>query len=221
MKVAIVAATGRIGRHLLDGAVAAGLEVTAVVRRPEVLTQHVDVVQADLADPDPSALEKAVRDKDAVLSCLGPRRLRESGVASRGTTAILEAMNAVGTERIVVVSAAPVGTVASPLNPNPPKHDPGDGFVMRHVAAPITKAFLGKAYADLALMEDAVVGSWLGWTIVRPPRLTNGPSTGAYRTAYGMNVKGGFTISRAEVAHYSLRSLGDPSAIHRTVGIAY
>ena len=37
MKLTIVAATGGIGRHLLDQAVAAGHDVTAVVRNPDRL----------------------------------------------------------------------------------------------------------------------------------------------------------------------------------------
>jgi hypothetical protein len=34
----------------------------------------------------------------------------------------------------------------------------------------------------------------LDWTIVRPPRLTDKPLTGTYRTAYGQNLRGGFFI---------------------------
>jgi len=41
--------------------------------------------------------------------------------------AIATAMKATGVRRIVVVSAAPIGTVPSPARPNPPRHDPGDG----------------------------------------------------------------------------------------------
>jgi hypothetical protein len=35
--------------------------------------------------------------------------------------------------RIVAISASPVATTPSPGHPNPPRHDPGDGFIMRHV----------------------------------------------------------------------------------------
>ncbi len=45
---------------------------------------------------------------------------------------------------MVVVSATPVGTVASPGHPQPPKHDPGDGFFMRHQFSRFAKTAFGK-----------------------------------------------------------------------------
>ena len=63
-------------------------------------------------------------------------------------------------------------------------------------------------YADLARMEDVLRASDLDWTIFRPPRLTNGRLTGAYRTAVGRNLRGGALISRADVAHAMLAAVG-------------
>jgi hypothetical protein len=108
-------------------------------------------------------------------------------------------MQEAGVRRVVAVSAAPVGTVPSPGRPRPPKHDPGDGFFMRHLLSPLVTAALRDLYQDLALMEDMLAGSGLEWTVVRPPRLTDGPRTGAYRTAYGRNLRRGLTVSRADV----------------------
>jgi putative NADH-flavin reductase len=221
VKLAIFAATGGIGRQVLAQAVAAGHGVTAVVRNPKSVPHGVHTVVADLAAADPATLAAAVAGADAVLSGLGPRPLSEVGVASRGTRAIVEAMQAAGARRLVVVSAAPIATVPSPGRPDPPKHDPGDGLLMRHLLAPLIKLVLRDAYADLALMEDLVRDSGLEWTIVRPPRLTNGPRTGRYRTAVGQNVRGGSRISRADVADLMLRVLGQTATIGRTVGIGY
>ena len=113
-----------------------------------------------------------------------------------------------------------IGTVPSPGRPKPPKHDPGDGFFMRNLFSPLVKAAFRKPYADLALMEDILCDSGLDWTIVRPPRLTNGPLTGTYRTAYGQNLRRGILISRADVAHLMLRVLEQPETIKQTIGIA-
>jgi NAD(P)H-binding len=55
---------------------------------------------------------------------------------------------------------------------------------------------------------------------VRPPRLTNRSETGAYRTAYGRNLRRGLTVSRADVAHLMLAVLGQPATVGQTVGIA-
>jgi putative NADH-flavin reductase len=222
MKLTIFAATGGIGRQLLEQAIAAGHDVTAVVRSPEKLSgEAVRVVQADLAAPDPAALESAVSGADAVLSGLGPRSNADAGIAARGTAAIVAAMQATHVRRIVVVSAAPVGTVPSPGRPNPPQHDPGDGFFMRHLGAPLAGAMFRAHYADLALMEDILRDSGLDWTISRPPKLTDKPLTSVYRTAYGQNIRGGWSISRADVAHHMLRALDQPEAVKQTIGIAY
>ena len=223
MKLTIFAATGGIGRQLLGQAVAAGHDVTAVARNPRGLSPvPARAVAADLASADPAALQPAVAGADAVLSALGPRTRADAGVAARGTEVITEAMRAAGVRRVIVVSAAPIGTIASPGRPHPPRHDPGDGFIIRYRADPIVKRALRAHYADLARMEDVLrdSDSDLDWTIVRPPRLTDKPVTGRYRTAYGQNIRRGVFVSRADVAHYMLSVLDNPETFHRTVGIA-
>ena len=219
MKLTIVAATGGIGRQLLEQAIAAGHDVTAVARKPQDLAV-ARAVAADLASVDPAALQPAVAGADAVLSALGPRTKADAGVAARGTKVITQAMRAAGVRRIIVVSAAPIGTIPSPGRPHPPRHDPGDGFIIRYVADPVVKRALREHYADLARMEDVLRASDLDWTAVRPPRLTDKPATGRYRTAYGQNLRRGVFISRADVARYMLSALENAETFRQTVGIA-
>jgi putative NADH-flavin reductase len=226
MKVTIVAATGGVGRELLGQALAAGHDVTAVVRSPDKLPAEVRaggkarIVTADMAAADPAAMESAAAGADAILSGLGPRSSSDAGIASQGTRAIVAAMQATGVRRIVVVSAAPVGTVASARRPSPPRHDPGEGFFMRQVGSRFARAAFGQVYADLAGMEDILADSGLDWTAVRPPRLTSKPLTGTCRTAAGQNVRGGWLVSRADVAHFMLHALDRPETIGQTIGIA-
>ncbi|HKT02416.1 MAG TPA: SDR family oxidoreductase [Rugosimonospora sp.] len=211
MKLTIIGATGGIGRQLVTQSLAAGHDVTAVARNPRDLPAGAHTATVDFTDPDPGALAAAVKDTDGVLSTLGPRRPRaEAGIASRGTRALIAAMAATGVRRIVVVSAAPVGPVP----------DPGDGFLMRHLGSPLARALLRAHYDDLALMEQLLRDSGLDWTVSRPPRLTNGPLTGRYRTAFGRNIRGGVVISRADVAHQMLAALVEPETIGQIVGIA-
>lgn len=224
MKLTIFAATGGIGRHLLQQAIDDGHDVTVVVRNPAGLPSHlrgpVREVLADLADADPSMLESAVAGADAVLSGLGPRRMSQPGIASQGTRAIVRAMQATGTRRIVVVSGARIQTIPSPGNPNPPKHDPADGFFSRHLGARLAKLVMGKHLADVAVMEDILRDSGLDYTIVRPPLLTDKPLTGTYRTAYGQGLRGGSSVARADVADYMLRALIQPGTVQQAIGIA-
>jgi putative NADH-flavin reductase len=221
MKLTIFAPTGGIGRQIFEQAVAVGHDVTAVARDPRSLAGKARIVTADLAAAEPDVLQSAVAGSDAVLSGLGPRNPRsDAGITSRGTRAIVAAMQATGVRRIVVVSAAPIGTVPSPGRPNPPKHDPGDGFFMRYLGSRFAGAMFRAHYADLALTEDIIRDSGLDWTISRPPKLNDKPLTGTYRTARGQNIRGGVSVSRANVAHHMLAVLEQPEAIHQVFGIA-
>jgi uncharacterized protein YbjT (DUF2867 family) len=180
-------------------------------------------VVADLVGADPEVVRDAVRGADAVLSAVGARTGAdaEAGVARRSTEAIVEAMQATGVRRIVVVSAASVGTVASPGRPRPPRFNPGDGVVMRHVIAPLAKVAFRRQYADLARMEDVLRDSGLDWTVSRPPRLLDVRLWPRYRTAEDRNVRTGLFIARADVARHMLAVLDEPRTVGHTLGIAY
>lgn len=221
MKLTIVAATGGIGKHLVEQAAANGHEVTAVARRPHDLPAGIQAVAVDFARPDMDALASAVRGADAVLSALGPRDPRaHMNITSHGTRAIVAAMQAEHVRRIIIVSAAPVRPVPVPGRPKPPKHDPGDGFFMRHLGNRVARAMLGEHFADLAVTEQILRDSGLEWTTSRPPKLTDKPMTGVYRVALNRNIRGGFSVPRADVAHHMLRMVNQPETIKQVVGIA-
>jgi uncharacterized protein YbjT (DUF2867 family) len=226
VKLTIIAPTGGVGRQLLAQALDAGHDVTAVARNPAKLppgvlaTMNARIVTSDLAAPDPQVLETAIAGADAVLSALGPHNNSDAGIAAPGTRAIITAMRAAGVRRIVAISASPVSTTPSPGRPDPPRHDPGDGFFMRHLGVRIAKTLFGNVYDDLARMEDIMRESDLDWTILRPPQLTGKPLTGRYRTAYGRNLRRGRSVSRADVAHFMLAALDQPETIGQVIGIA-
>ncbi|HUC40122.1 MAG TPA: NAD(P)H-binding protein, partial [Gemmatimonadales bacterium] len=88
MNITIVAATGGVGRQVLEQAEAAGHHVTAVVRNPAKLPatrNGMRVVSVDLAAPAAAALQSAIAGADAVLSALGAVSAAEAGVAETGT----------------------------------------------------------------------------------------------------------------------------------------
>jgi hypothetical protein len=181
----------------------------------------VHAVTTDLANPDQVALKSAVDGADAVVSGLGPRGGAEYGIASRGTKAIITAMRATGCRRIIVASVAGISTIPVPSRPNPPRRDPGMGFFMRTVLSPMARIRLSRHFADVALMEDYLRGSGLDWTSVQLPYLTDKPMTGVYRTAYEQSVRGGFSVSRADAAHFMLRVLNQPETFRHSIAIAY
>src|SRR5260370_123170 len=94
------------------------------------------------------------------------------------------------------------------------------GLLMRYVLSHVASAALGKVNADLAVMEDVLRDSGLDWTVLRPPRMTDKPFTGRYRTAFGQNLRGGLSVPRADVAHFMLRVLDQPQTIGQVIGIA-
>ncbi len=73
----------------------------------------------------------------------------------------------------------------------------------------------------MARMEQLLRGSEVDWTVVRPPRLTDGPATGRYRTSANRHLQRGRTISRADLAAAMLPLLDDPHAVRTTIGVAY
>ncbi|MFI5909535.1 NAD(P)-dependent oxidoreductase [Dactylosporangium sp. NPDC051541] len=215
MKLTVFGATGGIGTLLIKEGIARGHEMTAVARRPVDL--GCDVVVADFGDAE--ALAAAVAGRDAVLSALGirpaemkARRAKEPGARSTvqadGARAQVAAMRATGVRRIVSVDAS--GRVA----------DGGDSALMRYVAKPIVRRILGEGFADLAVAEQVLRDGGVDWTLIAPPRLTDGPRR-PYRTVLDVNVRGGRTLSRADVADAMFRALDEPSWIHRRVSVAY
>lgn len=210
MKLTVFGATGGIGQEIVEQALTAGHQVTAVVRDPARLTATgpgLEVFRADLTDP--GALGPAVAGRDAVLSGLGARSRKDAGVATRLTRTVLGALEAQGVRRLLVVSAAPVG-------PEPE----GSGMLDR-TARTVVSAVLKDIYADLSEMEAELARSDTDWTAVRPPRLLNKPLTGSYRTVVGGFPPAGRSISRADVAHAMLTMVDDPGTVKRGVGVAY
>ncbi|MFE7140431.1 NAD(P)-dependent oxidoreductase [Streptomyces sp. NPDC057644] len=211
MRITVFGATGGVGREIVGQALAAGHEVTVVVRDPDRLPEPLDrtALHAVVRLDDAAAVRAAVAGRDAVLSGLGSRGRKANGVAERLTGQIVTAMEAEGVRRLVVVSAAPVG-------PEPA----GDPLVDRLMRKGIG-AVLAELYADLARMEAALAASATDWTSVRPPRLTDGPRTGVYRRVVGGTPRSGRSIARADVAHAMLALIDDAETVKQGVGIAY
>ncbi|WP_062213995.1 NAD(P)-dependent oxidoreductase [Streptomyces sp. NBRC 109706] len=216
MRIAVLGATGGTGRQLVRQALAAGHQVTAVVRdraRIADASEISDTRALDIAEvPDQTQvaeLAEAFAGQDAVLSALGTTG-RQAGAVAAVTGAAQAAMAAAGVRRLVVVSAAPVGPMAR-----------GEGLAYRALLHPLISRVFRAVYRDLAAMEEELRGGGADWTVVRPPRLLDGPLTGVYRTALGANVLGGRTIARADLAHAMLAALDAEETVGQPLGVAY
>ena len=65
------------------------------------------------------------------------------------------------------------------------------------------------SYADMMRMESIVKASGVDWTIVRPPRLTDGPFTGRYNVAINTHLARCWRISRADLAASMLSQIAN------------
>jgi putative NADH-flavin reductase len=215
MKLTVFGASGGIGTQLVRQGIARGHSMTAITRRPVDL--GCDVVVAELDDA--AAIAAAVAGRDAVLSALGIRvlelrarrtrdRAARSTVQADGARAQVTAMRATGVRRLVSVDAA--GRVA----------DEGDGALTRVLVKPLLQRVLREGFEDLAEAERVLRASELDWTLIAPPRLTDGPHR-PYRTVLDVNVRGARTLSRADVADAMFRALEEPGWVRRRVSVAY
>jgi putative NADH-flavin reductase len=209
-RLTIFGATGGTGQQLVRLALERGHDVTAIARDPtRIATRHdrLAVCPADVLRPE--SLAASVDGADAVISALGNGASRaHTTIYSAGVANILEAMRAAGVRRLVAISAAPLAPRSEATAP------------ARLLVLPLLHRLFGATYADMRRMEDLLHASGAEWSVLRPPRLTNGPATGRYRTAHDGNVRGGRRITRADLATAILDLLADPDAVRATIGVA-
>jgi putative NADH-flavin reductase len=207
MKIVILGATGGTGREIVRQAVGRGHCVTAFVRSPDrlgSLAELITVKQGDLLNR--SELEQVLKGQDAVLSAFGPRvpiAKAEENLLRDFATALTPAMEHAGVKRIIVESTA---------------------FLFKDAIVPPTylvgRLLFPSVVVDASAMEDIFRKSQLDWTLVRPPRLTNGQHSGRYRMSEGHLPRFGFSISRADVADCFLRVLNDETSLRRILGVS-
>lgn len=138
--LALTGATGFVGQALLDQALADGLEVRALVRRPQAPRAGVEWIRGGLDDA--TALRQLLHGAEAVIHVAGvvndPAAFESGNVT--GTLNLIEAIKAEGLARLIYVSSL------SAREPN-----------------------LSAYGASKARAEKLVLASGLDWTIVRPP----------------------------------------------------
>jgi putative NADH-flavin reductase len=209
MNVVIFGATGQTGRLLTERAVANGHVVTAFVRDPARLNaarDSVRVVQGDVLDS--TAVDRPVAGQQAVLVALGTATRRGSPqVLPQGIRHILDAMERHGVRRIVVLS------VAGALHERA-------GSLVGHVGLMLARAYLPRVYAEHRAMLEELRKRDLDWIAVRPVILTNGPYTGRYRMVVEGIPRGGYRVSRADLADFMIRQLTSDEFVRKMPAIA-
>jgi putative NADH-flavin reductase len=194
VRVAVLGATGRTGRMVVEDALARGLKVRAPVRAhpTEPFDGRVQSSVVDLGNV--SELASALTGTDAVVSVIGPVAGVTTTEVSGVTRTLVAAMDRVGPRRIV---AAANGKV-------------------------FTDVEVTGEYANVAAehRRDAAIlrASDLDWTILAPPFLTDDPPTGAVDAV--IDAKGpGRSLTRGDLAAALLDAIDRTDWVHHIVGI--
>jgi putative NADH-flavin reductase len=210
MKLAVLGATGNVGRELVTQALAAGHEVTALVReqpKPGEIDDRVALVIGEATSV--AAVDRAIAGNSAVVSALGHANGSPDDVLAHATLNMIGAMRAEGLDRLVVLSS-------------PAVHDPQDrpGLFYRAARAALRVA-MPSVVRDHREQARLIERSGLGWTLVRGPLLfTDGPHTGRYQ-AGPITRQTGARISRADLADFMLSTATDGRFVEMLPLVSY
>ena len=207
MLIALFGATGRVGGHFLEYALADGHTVRALVRDAGKLAPRhgLEVVQGDVLDAPTVAA--VIAGTDAVVSGLGGAGVADPGEAqSQGMRNIIAGMARHGVRRVLGVAGGGIlDSVEGGL-----RHDqPSFPAVFKLVSERHKQAW------------HAMRDSGLDWTMIATGDIVPGERTGVYRTLEDLLPEGGRRISVEDVADFLLRSLRDGTHLRKRVGAGY
>ncbi len=214
MRVSIFGASGSTGTLLTERCLAAGYEVTALLRSPDQFPLHdrVQVIRGSVFDVD--VVRRTVEGADVVLSALGARSLKKEDILERGIPLIVAAMKEKGVRRIIVLGSA--GALADSLDKQPAWRR---WFVQRIVYNTVLKW----AVASQISQWKTLSASGLDFTMVMPPMLMNtrGRGLAQLRVDGEALPPNGSRISREDVADFMMQQIGNPRWVGKGVYIAW
>ena len=196
-RLAIFGATGRTGRLLLGLSESKALQVNALARLSDSLSNLKNpptVTKGTITDP--KAVETVVAGSDAVLCALGRDKSSPPDLMTVASRNMVSAMSDSGIRRIVVLTNTAIV-------------DQADSLSLQHkLLRGALSVANGSLKRDSVAAAKIISDSGLDWTLVRAPVLTDGPRTGAYRVGRldrGIPLR----VSRADVAEFMLSCVLD------------
>jgi len=163
MRIAVIAANGRLGKAFTEAALAAGHSIRGGVRGVNTLTAHpnLEIIECDATKPED--LKLLLQGVEVVVSAIGHVKGSAPDVQTVATKAIVEVMTELGIKRYVDVTGTGV-------------RFPGDKITL------IDRFLnLGVGIADPTRVKDGIdhqevlKASNLEWTTVRVLKLQNVP----------------------------------------------
>jgi putative NADH-flavin reductase len=208
-KICIFGASGATGLTLTGQALERGFDVTAFVRSEaakEKLPPGMTVVVGNLLDR--ADVERAITGMDAVIIAIGARLNSPDVFCAEATQNIIEAMKARGMRRLICQTGAMIGDY------------PHLSWFMRTMRNSYQKQQSALA-RDRAGQEQRVASSGLDWTIVKPPRLSNGKARGHLRCGEALKVGAMSSLSRSDLGRFLLEQVDSHEYICKRVVVQY
>lgn len=203
MHVLIVGASKGIGLETTRQALAAGHEVRAFARSAPAIPLSDPSLEKMRGDALKSGdVEAALVGVDVVIQILGVGLgdlFRPVHLFSDATRVLVAAMRRQGVKRLICVTGFGAGDSRASIS------------CLQRLPFQIV---FRRAYEDKSLQEKLIKESELDWTIVRPGVLTSGPRTSRYRILSEPAQWRNGIISRADVAEFLVRQIGDRMYIH-------
>jgi putative NADH-flavin reductase len=212
MKIAIFGASGATGLLLTKRSLAAGHQVTALLRTPETfpLRAAVHVVKGSAFDP--GAVAQAIEGADIVLSALGANSLRKEDVLERAVPQIVAAMQQKGVHRIIVLGSA--GAKPDALDKQPAWRR----WVVEHI---VYNTLLKWPVASQRSQYATLSASSLDWTMAMPPMLSNSHGRGRWRIDEAALPPNAIHIAREDVANFMTQQIDDREWVKKAVYISW
>ncbi len=204
MIIAVLGASGRLGRRLVRDALDAGHRVVAFVRFPVFLRfshKALTVIRGDAKDE--MALERALKNVEVVMTVLGPDAGISPDSTKKAAAAVVSAMKRVGVRRLVWQTGSGVPYMGETLF--------GSRKAMRRALGLFGSAAMEKVDDALRIIME----SDLDCTVVRFNRIELVPSLG--RLPIHWKAPRPKSLSADEAAGIMLAQLKEPASGHSAI----
>jgi len=204
MRVLIIGASKGIGLDTTRQALDAGHNVRALARSATAIAisnPSLEKMRGDALKTED--VETALVGVDVVIQTLGVGLgdlFRPVHLFSDASRVLIQAMKIQGVKRLICVTGFGAGDSRASIS------------CLQRLPFQIV---FGRAYDDKSLQEQLIKESELDWTIARPGVLTSGPRTGHYQILSEASQWRNGIISRADVAEFLVRQIGDQTYIRK------
>ncbi|GLV60691.1 oxidoreductase [Dictyobacter sp. S3.2.2.5] len=208
MRILLLGATGRVGSHIIEYALAADHQITAIARNQskiQVSSPNLTVVEGDIQRPQAWIDHLSSETFDALINVVGGDVFKPSTVVTDSVRAALAAIEQLSIGRYLGITGVaemptcgPGGSITVALLRRSP---------IRHAVRDHDTAY--------ALVQQAAVD----WVLAGCPYIRDGRHTASYKMAPDCFPGGFKIISPADVADFLVKEAGERRYSRQIVGI--